>query len=668
MKQMSIMIDLNRCIGCKTCIVACRNGKDMVDHKVALPNQIPSYLRVETKENGVYPELSLHTWVVPCQHCQKPGCLSSCQHGAITKDQQSGVVRIDPEKCTGCEFKAEAGSANKSLPSPCVLSCPAGTNVQGYVQLVKQGKYEEAIKLIMRRVPLPGVLGRVCPHPCEDVCRRVEVDQAVSIRELKRAAADAVDFSTLEIPKIKDTGIKIAVIGSGPAGLTAAYDLRLKGHSVTIFEAMEVLGGMLRTGIPEFRLPRAVLDREINYLLRHGIETRTGVRFGEDVTLAELAEDGFAAVMLGIGMQSGAKMNVPGEDSEGVLDALAFLRQVNLGKRQALHADRVVVVGGGNTAIDAARTAKLLGCKEVTVVYRRTANEMPAYQEEVASARMEGVTFMELAMPVEILTRAGKIEGLRCFPCKLGEPDSSGRPRPVPVEDSAFIVDCDAVIPAVGQRMDAAWISRMPELATTTAATFAVTEYLQTNIMQVFAAGDVVRGPASVIEAIADGHRVAEAIDRFAQGLPAAPELALPESRIDNYEWEPVPAGIFKSTPRHMAAYLAPQQRSTSFAEECNGLAKDEVAAEAERCLNCGCACMNSCDFGVIQFDGKSGISHKCDLCEERITSGQPPVCVEVCLTDALTFGEHELLKQSALDKGREIIAELSKASHIYIR
>ncbi len=668
MKQMSMMIDLSRCIGCKTCIVACRNNKELIDHAEALPNALPYYLRVEAKEQGTYPNLSLDSWVVPCQHCQDPGCLGACPHAAITKDTQSGAVQIDPEKCTGCEFKPEMGMENKTVSAPCKVSCPAGLNVQGYVQLVRQGKYEEAIKLILQRVPLPGVLGRICPHPCEDVCRRSEVDQAVSIRELKRAAADAVDFSVLEVPRIKENGIKIAVIGSGPAGLTAAYDLRLKGYAVTIFEALDVLGGMLRVGIPDYRLPNEVVDREIDYLLRHGIEVKTGMRLGENVTLESLAREDYQAVLLGIGLQGGMGMNTPGSDKDGVLDAMRFLREVNLGNLKEVE-KRAVVVGGGNVAIDAARAAKRLGCPEVTVVYRRTENEMPAYAEELVGARQEGISFVELAAPVEVVAGNGKVTGLKCIKCELGMPDESGRPRPVPVKGSEFTIDCDTIIPAIGQTMDAAWLSGAPGLAVTGSDTFHVSGQMQTTLPNVFAAGDAVRGPATVIHAIADGHHAAEAIDRCAQGLPAAPVLTDAETpTAEDYTWKAVPSGTCETAPRQAAAYMDPDERATCFLEECAGFNERQVKAEAERCLNCGSACMQSCPYDVIQFDSKAGVSHKCNLCYERITNGQKPVCVDVCLTDALSFGEHELLKQHALDKGREIIPELSKAAHLYVK
>lgn len=669
MKQMSIMIDLERCIGCKTCIVACRNGNDLIDHKEALPNMLSNYLRVEAKETGKYPELSLNTYVVPCQHCSDPECQSACQHGAISKDAQSGAVQIDTEKCTGCEYKVEAGPENKTLPSPCMLSCPAGANVQGYVQLIKQGRHEEAIKLIMKRVPLPGVLGRVCPHPCEDACKRAEVDEAVSIRELKRTAADAVDFETLEVPQIKETGVKIAVIGSGPAGLTAAYDLRLMGHAVTIFEARDKLGGMLRYGIPDFRLPKEVVDREINYLLRHGIETRTGVQFGEDMSLKDLGDEGFSAILLGIGLQKGVNLTIPGAENEDVLDALDFLREQSVNAQKDIKKN-VIVIGGGDTAIDAARTARRLGSEDVTILYRRTEAEMPAYAEEIERAREEGVTLSELSMPIEVVTDNGRIVGLRCMKCELGLPDESGRPRPFPVKDSEFMLECDCIITAIGQELDAAWLSSGVPFSLAAGDTIETSGHLQTSMPQVFAAGDAVRGAATVIEAVADGHQAAEAIDRFARAQQVVPELVTTERFQDSshYNWMPVPTGVYESVPRKQVAYLSPEARSSSFAEECSGLAKEQAESEAERCLSCGCACQNSCSHGVIQFDGKKGVSHKCNLCYELITSGGKPVCVDVCMTNALSFGEYELLKQSALDKGKEIISELSKEAHIYIR
>ena len=294
---------------------------------------------------------------------------------------------------------------------PCVSACPAGVNIQGYVQLISQGKYQEATQLIMERVPLPKTLGRICPHPCESECRRKELDEAVAIRDLKRFAADQVNLKTLDPPDIEERAEKVAVIGSGPSGLTVAYYLRLKGYQVTIFEALKVLGGMIRVGIPDYRLPQEVLDQEIDHILRHGVKIRTGIRFGIDITFEDLKEDGFAAVFIGIGAHNSLDMQIPGErDTQNVVDAVRFLREVNMGDKTC-PGKKVVVIGGGNVAIDAARVVKRLGAQEVTVVYRRSEREMPAYAEEIEDAKKEEVRFSFLTAPVGILAKEGRVNG-----------------------------------------------------------------------------------------------------------------------------------------------------------------------------------------------------------------------------------------------------------------
>jgi len=315
---------------------------------------------------------------------------------------------------------------DKKDRAPCTTTCPAGINVQGYVQLISQGKYKEAVELIQKRLPLPGVLGRVCPHPCESQCRRQEVDAAIAIRDLKRFAADQISPDDLPIPTIQDRPEKVAVVGSGPAGLTVAYYLRLQGYQVTLFEALPQLGGMLRVGIPDYRLPPDILDGEIDYLLRHGIETRTGNRLGTDFDLTDLTEQGYGAVFLAIGATASLNLYIPGEETpQGVVDAMAFLREVNQGGRK-LPGERIAVVGGGNVAIDAARVAKRLGAGKVTVVYRRSEQEMPAYADEIQDARDEGVEIAYLTAPVRILATDGRVSGFECMRTELGPPDNSG--------------------------------------------------------------------------------------------------------------------------------------------------------------------------------------------------------------------------------------------------
>ena len=327
------------------------------------------------------------------------GC-GECEKVCPVTFPNSWDVGIGARKAIGRSFPQAIPityTIEKKDRAPCIGACPAGTNVQGYVQLVGQGKYAEALALIMERLPLPGVLGRVCPHPCETRCRRMEVDRAVAIRALKRFAADQAADPGLPIADITDRPEKVAVIGSGPAGLTVAYYLRLKGYRVTIFEALDRLGGMLRAGIPDYRLPPEILDREIGYLLAHGIEARTGVRFGSDIGFEDLSAEGFDAVYLAVGAHDSVALQITGEaGTRGVMDAVAFLREANFGRRER-PGRRVAVVGGGNVAVDAARVALRLGAESVTVVYRRSQEEMPAYEEEIEGALSEGIRFEYLS-------------------------------------------------------------------------------------------------------------------------------------------------------------------------------------------------------------------------------------------------------------------------------
>lgn len=494
--------------------------------------------------------------------------------------------------------------------APCGIGCPAGINVQGYVQLIGQGKYQQAVQLIMERVPLPGVLGRVCPHPCESQCRRMLVDSPLAIRDLKRFATDRVDFESLPLPQISDREEKVAVIGSGPAGLTVAYDLRLKGYGVTIFEALPVLGGMLRVGIPDYRLPPEVLDREINHILRTGIEVRTNVRFGTDFTPEDLKQQGFSAIFLGIGAHRGFKLNIAGEDQfRGITDAVEYLRKVNLGDREPL-GESAVVVGGGNVAIDAARTALRMGCKKVSIVYRRTRQEMPAYKEEIEGALAEGVEIHYLTAPIRIVGENEKVSGMECIRTQLGQPDESGRRRPVPIENSEFVIACDAVITAVGQEPDVGPALEYG-LEVTRRNTFSVNRHtMQTSVPGIFAAGDAVSGPATVIDAIATGHRAAEAIDRYIRGEDLAALASEPAEEPDREpDWTEIPENA-PIEPRASLQHRSPETSVSSFEEVSLGLSEEEGLREAQRCLNCGgCSecmeCVRVCERSAVDHTMK---------------------------------------------------------------
>ncbi|MDO8473019.1 MAG: FAD-dependent oxidoreductase, partial [Dehalococcoidia bacterium] len=342
---------------------------------------------------------------------------------------------------------------------PCQEACPVHLDVRGYVGLAADGKYRESLNLIRQRLPFPGVIGRICTRPCEGVCSRGLADEPVAICALKRFVADRERNETRgDAPADASasgpaTGKRVAVVGSGPAGLTCAYELARKGHHATVFESLPVIGGMLRVGIPEYRLPRDILEEEVALVRRSGVEFRTGITLGRDITLPGLLGGGFDAVFVAIGAHKGQWLGVPGEGGSGVTNGVDFLRELNLGNKPKV-GKKTVVVGGGNVAIDSARSAKRLGSGSVTVVYRRSRAEMPAHKSEVDAAMPEGIDIIFLAAPVEVLLDQGKVRGLRCRRMELGLPDKTGRRSPVPVQESEFDLEADTVITAIGQSVD----------------------------------------------------------------------------------------------------------------------------------------------------------------------------------------------------------------------
>ena len=475
--------------------------------------------------------------------------------------------------------------------APCKSACPAGIDVQGYIGLIANGEYQEALKLIKQNNPLPLVIGRVCPRFCENKCRRNLLEGPVAINALKRFVADYdLNNGTPYIPEIKPpTGHKVAIIGGGPAGLSAAYYLALEGHEVTILEASPKLGGMLRYGIPEYRLPKAILDKEMKSITDLCHEIRCNVRLGQDFAIDSLESDGYEAIFLALGAQASQKMKVEGEDLPGILSGIGFLRDVALGQKVSL-GQKVAVIGGGNTAIDAARTALRLGASEVTIVYRRSRDEMPANNEEIEQAEQEGVEFHFLAAPVKITTREGKACAMGCIEMALGEPDSSGRRRPEPIAGSEFTVDVDTVIGAIGQTMEASGIQEGQIEFTRRGYVSVNEETMETSLEAVFAGGDCTSGPATVVEAVAAGKRAATSISQYLSGQPILPSRKpyncskgqLHDIDVEDY-------ADVQRVPRGEMPALGLQARKGNFAEIELGFTEDMARNESERCLACGC-------------------------------------------------------------------------------
>lgn len=468
--------------------------------------------------------------------------------------------------------------------APCSLNCPAGTDCQGYVGLIANGEYKEAIKLIKEKIPLPASIGRVCPHPCETACRRKMVEEPIAIAWLKSFAAD-MDLASADpyLPDCApDTAKKVAVIGGGPAGLTAAYFLRMKGHRVTVYDAMPKMGGMLRYGIPQYRLPKEVLDEEIASVASMGVSLVNNTKIGIDITLDALRQKN-DAVLVTIGAWSSMNMRVKGEDLNGVVGGIDFLRKVALGEPVEI-GEKVAVCGGGNTAMDACRTAVRVGAKEVYVIYRRTRDEMPADDVEITEAQEEGVTFKFLTNPDEILGENGKVSGVRLQVMELGEPDASGRRRPVPVEGKFEELALDTVIMAIGQGTNA---DGFTELELTRKGTIAADEAtFRTSLPGVFAAGDATNKGADIaIAAIGEAKKAADVMDSWLNGC----EVAYKKPYVVERTVTPEDLANRQKASRPNMAHLSPDVRKHNFEEIVQGYTPEMAKQEASRCLECGC-------------------------------------------------------------------------------
>jgi len=499
------------------------------------------------------------------------------------------------------------GNGVIEIAFPCYKACPAGIDIPRYIRLIARGRPSEALAVIRERVPFPAVLGRVCTAPCQEECLRGrDVDKALHIRVLKRYAADNGDDSWKKQAKLLPaTGKSVAIVGAGPGGLTCTYYLAKLGHKVTVFEALPEPGGMMRVGIPEYRLPRNVLRDEIREIETLGVEIRLNTRVE---SLDSLFEQGYQAVFLAIGAHEEMKLGVEGEDLPRVIGCVEFLRRFNLGERMEI-GNRVGVIGGGNVAIDSARVALRLGAKMVTIFYRRTKNEMPAQTEEVEQALEEGIEVIFLVAPSKIFKGNGNLK-LELIRMELGEPDSSGRRRPVPIKGSEFTAELDTLIAAIGERPD---VPADFQVEVGRGNVLKVNEDLSTSREGVFAGGDCVSGPALVINAITAGRNAAQSIDRYLGGRGDITEYLVPAGEA--MEWlEEVPTGERLAT----ISYLAPQTRIDGLSEVEQGMNRESAVAEAQRCLQC---------HAIASLGGQTLREVDCKFCG---------ACVDSCPTGAL--------------------------------
>ena len=563
-----------------------------------------------------------------------------------------GVVSADTE---APDVSLSRVPVFRAKVSPCeagATHCIAGEDIRTVISLVQRNQFDEAFENIKHENPFPGVCGRVCFHPCEIHCNRNEYDEGVAIHALERAVFDHADRKAVGKPVQRErTGKKVAVIGSGPAGMTCAYFLTLLGHEVTIFEALPVLGGIPRIGIPAYRLPKEVVQRETEEIVDLGIKVRANSEVGRDISFSSLV-DGHNACFIGVGAHASVKLNIPGEMGGGVISGLKFLESVGLGKEVDL-GSKVGVVGGGNSAIDAARTAKRMGAQEVTIIYRRTRKEMPAYFQEVMAAEKEGIKFIPLAMPVKIHHRGKKLAGIECLETKLVEKNGEERPSPEPVDGTNFMVDIDTLIVAVSEAPEIAFL---PPAIETTGSLIKVDGLGRTSMPGVYAGGDATTMFRSVVEAIGSGKRAAVGMDMWLTGadektfefLQKGDRGAITMLKYLNRDFVPqeitlvsfkeLNVSYFSKASRTRMSELSIESRSSNFNEVITGLSKEKAIEEAERCFQCGeCTmcenCYIFCPEVAVTFDRNgSSLMMTPEVCKEC------GICIEECPRGAIEW------------------------------
>lgn len=513
--------------------------------------------------------------------------------------------------------------------APCVPGCPAGVDMPRYFALLKQRKYEEAWRVILEYNPLPGVTGRVCYHPCERVCNRSSFDEPIAIHSLERFVADKNFENHEPMPFLEGTKReRIAVIGSGPAGLSCAYQLARRGYQVTVLDSYAEPGGMLRVGIPQYRLPRAVLDKEIDDIKALGVEFLLGKTFGDDFSWLDLNE--YSATFIATGAHKERRLDIPGENAKGVMSGLKFLKDVNSGRKVSI-GKKVVAIGGGNTAVDCARSALRLG-SEVTILYRRTRAEMPAVPDEIAEAEREGVRLQYLTAPVRVIVdrEMGHVNGVECIRMRLGNVDDSGRPKPVPIKNSNFAFSADTVLTAIGEDPELGFL--LPSLANGARRIF-VDDHQATTLSGLFAGGDAATNPyGTVVEAIRAGKEAARAIDQYLKWKPEVRE----EKELVHYE--DLNVVYFRKEARTRSRQAAVRTRRKTFGEVNEGYTSAAAMREVERCMSCGtCTECDNClifcpDVAISKASGNGSYRIDYDHCKGC------GICVAECPRFAMTL------------------------------
>ena len=620
----SLLFNETNCSGCHACEVACKQ-----EHGLGVG---PRVVRVIERAPFFKP--------LYCHHCDDAPCVTACWEDAITTDPDTGVVLHDPEKCNGCNAVPGKTGADKQDTSPCMVQCPAHNNVQGYVSLASRGKFREAIQLIKETSPFPSVCGRACPHPCEAGCNREQVDEPLAIRSVERFLADWDRMSgSPYTPTIKEArDEKVAIIGSGPAGLTAAYFLAREGYKVTVFEKLPVAGGMMAVGIPEFRLPKDVLSAEIKMIQDMGVEIQTGVTFGTDVTLENLKQDGYQAVFLATGLHANIRLGVDNEDVSGVLRGVDLLRDVSLGNEVSV-GNKVIVVGGGSVAVDVAMTSLRKGAQEVTMVCLEERDEMPAWEDEIEAALEEGVEIVNCFGPNCFLQEDDQFSGIEFKRCTCVF-DEDGCFNPQYDETDLTELGGDMVIVAIGQFADLSFAEKQGIPVTSAGGLQADPVTLETPIKGVFAGGDVCYGPGTIAEAIGSGREAAVSIDRYLKGqdlrlgrLGRDKVLkAITHPQVETYD-----PSVRGQMPR-----LDPTERLAGFDEIQQGFTEEMAVQEGKRCIMCGASCVQSCPYDVMQFDHETSKAVKCDLCIDKRGREEAPACTTICPTRCIFWGDPE--------------------------